>query len=163
MKWEGKMITKRRFKYLLATFLIPTLTSGIILKGISPGFSNAASHITSDGTMGTIINQAGKVYNIDGGTIRGTNLFQSFGLFSVGTGDTASFNGPVGIANIVGRVTGGQQSIIDGILKSTITGANLYLLNPYGVLFGKNASLHVTGSFHVSTADYLKLSDGGIF
>jgi filamentous hemagglutinin family protein len=157
------MITNRSLKSIFSSLLIFFLISGLILQGILPTFSHAASFITSDGTMGTAINQAGNIYNINGGTIRGTNQFHSFGLFSVGTGDTASFNGPGGIANIIGRVTGGQQSIIDGILRSTITGANLYLLNPYGVLFGPNASLNVSGSFHVSTADYLRLSDGGIY
>jgi len=157
------MMTSRRLESIFSSILISFLISGLVLQGILPTFSHAASTITSDGTMGTTVAQSGKIYNIGGGTIRGTNQFQSFGLFSVGTGDTASFNGPVGIANIIGRVTGGQQSIIDGILKSTISGANLYLLNPYGVLFGKNASLSVSGSFHISTADYLKLSDGGMF
>ena len=157
------MLTNRGLKSNLSLVIISLLIGGLILQGILPTFSHAASNITSDGTMGTAVSQAGTTYNIDGGTIRGTNQFHSFGLFSVGTGDTASFNGPSGIANIIGRVTGGQQSIIDGILKSTITGANLYLLNPSGVLFGKNASLDLSGSFHVSTADYLKLSDAGMF
>jgi len=157
------MITNRCLKYLFTPFLIPILISGITLQGILPRFCNAASHITSDGTMGTVINQVGNVYNIDGGTIKGSNLFDSFGLFNVGTGDTASFNGPSGIVNIIGRVTGGQQSTIDGKLQSTINGANLYLLNPYGVLFGPNATLDVSGSFHVSTADYLRMTDGARF
>ena len=60
-------------------------------------------------------------------------------------------------------MTGGSLSSIDGLLQCTINGANLYLLNPSGVMFGPNASLDVKGSFHISTADYLKLSDGGIF
>ena len=117
------MITNRRFKYFITSFLIPALISGIILQGVFPTFSYAAftTTITSDGTMGSTVTQSGKVYNIDGGTIKGTNQFHSFGLFSVGTGDTASFNGPSGIANILSRVTGGQQSMIDGILKSTIS------------------------------------------
>jgi filamentous hemagglutinin family protein len=157
------MIKNRRLKYSLTLFLSPLLISGLLLHLIIITLSHAASTITSDGTMGTNITQAGTTHNINGGTIKGTNQFHSFGLFSVGTGDTASFNGPPVISNIIGRVTGGQQSVIDGILKSTITGANLYLLNPYGVLFGKNASLDLSGSFHVSTADYLKLSDGGMF
>ena len=157
------MMTSRRLKSIFSSILISFLISGLILQGILPTFSYAASTITSDGTMGTTVTQSGKIYNIDGGTIRGTNQFQSFGLFSVGTGDTASFNGPPVISNIIGRVTGGQQSVIDGILKSTITGANLYLLNPYGVLFGKNASLDLSGSFHVSTADYLGFNDGARF
>jgi filamentous hemagglutinin family protein len=154
------MLTSGRLKLKLSLVIISFLMSGLILQGILLTPSYAASTITPDGTMGTVISQVGNTYNIDGGTIRGTNQFQSFSLFSVGTGDTASFNGPPVISNIIGRVTGGQQSVIDGLLKSTITGANLYLLNPYGVLFGKNASLDLSGSFHVSTADYLRFSDG---
>src|SRR6266581_2007790 len=50
----------------------------------------------------------------------------------------SSFNGPAGILNILSRITGGQQSQIDGTIRSTITGANLYLMNPAGVLFGPN-------------------------
>ena len=119
--------------------------------------------ITSDGTLGTTVTQTGNIFDIDGGTIRGANQFHSFGDFSVGTGDVASFNGPAGIENIVSRVTGGMPSDIDGTVGSTISGANLYLLNPAGVLIGPNAQLSVDGSFHASTADYLKLGDGGVF
>jgi filamentous hemagglutinin family protein len=157
------MFTNRRSRYFITPVLYSILINGIILQGVLPKICHAASNITSDGTMGTTVSQAGSIYNINGGTIKGTNQFHSFGLFSVGTGDTASFNGPPVVSNIIGRVTGGQQSSIDGVLKSTIPGANLYLLNPAGVLFGANASLDVSGSFHVSTADYLKLSDGGMF
>ena len=159
------MFTNRHYKYLITSFFIPILIGGILLHPAIITVSHAAftTTITSDGTMGSTVTQSGKVYNIDGGTIRRTNQFQSFGLFSVGTGDTASFNGPSGIANILSRVTGGQQSMIDGILKSTISGANLYMLNPSGVLFGPNARLDVTGSFHASTADFLRLGDNGIF
>jgi filamentous hemagglutinin family protein len=163
MNGEGKMFTNRRSKYSLTSFLIPILISIIVLQGIFLTLTYAGSNITSDGTMGTNVSLAGSVYNIDGGTIRGSNQFHSFGQFSVGTGDTASFNGPSLISNIIGRVTGGQQSVIDGLLKSTISGANLYLLNPSGVLFGSNAALSVSGSFHVSTADYLRMADGARF
>ena len=93
----------------------------------------------------------------------GPNLFHSFDRFSVGTKDTARFSGPTGIKNILSRVTGGQPSVIDGQLQSTIPEANLYLLNPSGVVFGPNAGLDIRGSFHVSTADYLRLADGARF
>ena len=159
------MFSNRRYNSILTLFVSPFLLTGLLLQGALPTISYAGpvSAITPDGTMGTTVNQAGQLYNINGGTIRGSNQFHSFGQFSVGTGDTASFNGPSGIANILSRVTGGQQSWIDGILQSTISGANLYLLNPNGVLFGAHASLNVSGSFHVSTADFIRLGDNGIF
>src|SRR5439155_17967956 len=122
--------------------------------------------ITPDGTLGTAVTRSGNLYTITGGTRpgNGPNLFHSFDRFSVGTGNIASFTGPqTGIMNILSRVTGGQRSDIDGTLRSEISGANLYLLNPSGVLFGPNASLDVSGSFHVSTADYLRLADGARF
>jgi filamentous hemagglutinin family protein len=119
--------------------------------------------ITSDGTLGTTVTPSGNVYDINGGTFAGNNQFHSFDQFSVGAGDIASFNGPVGTANVISRVTGGNVSEIDGTMRSTIDGANLWFLNPAGIMFGENAQLDLTGSFHASTADYLKLSDGGVF
>jgi filamentous hemagglutinin family protein len=121
--------------------------------------------ITPDGTLGTTVTQSGTVHNITGGTRpgNGPNLYHSFDRFSVGTNDTARFSGPTGIVNILSRVTGGQQSSIDGRLQSTIPGANLYLFNPNGIVFGANASLDVSGSFHVSTADFLRFADGATF
>jgi filamentous hemagglutinin family protein len=150
----------------MVTRVIRTLLlSGVVLSRALPAVSQApfTSAITADGTLGTAVRQAGNVYNIHGGTIRGSNLFHSFDRFSVGTGDIASFNGVGGIANILSRVTGGQPSAIDGTVRSTIPGANLFLLNPSGVLFGPNASLEVSGAVHVSTADFLRFADGAKF
>jgi filamentous hemagglutinin family protein len=93
----------------------------------------------------------------------GQNLFHSFSSFDIVGGDSATFTGSNGIRNVVSRVTGGNYSTIDGTLRSTIQGANLYFLNPWGVVFGPNASLDVKGSFHVSTADYLRFEDGAKF
>src|SRR5262245_43185342 len=135
-------------------------------------FSNAhaqiVTNITADGTLGTRVTPAGSVFNIDGGTIRGANQFHSFGQFSVGTGDTANFSVANTIQNIISRVTGGVRSQIDGTLRSTISGtstisgANLFLLNPAGILFGQTARLNVGGSFHATTADYIKLGTDGV-
>ena len=150
----------------VVTCVIQTLLfSGVLLASALPGVAQAqfTTAIRPDGTLGTTVTQAGHVYHIDGGTIKGSNLFHSFDRLSVGTGDIASFNGPSTIANILSRVTGGQASMIDGTLRSTVPGANLFLLNPSGVLFGPNASLDVSGSFHVSTADYLRFADGAKF
>lgn len=128
---------------------------------ISPG-AHAAS-ITSDGTLGTTVRLSGSDYTITDGTRAGDNLFHSFGRFNIFKGESARFSGPPAIENIIGRVTGGERSFIDGVLATDIPGAALYLLNPSGILFGPNASLDVQGAFHVSTADYLRFEDGGIF
>jgi filamentous hemagglutinin family protein len=127
------------------------------------GQTQVRTAITPDGTLGTRVTQQGNVHTIAGGRRNGTNLFHSFDRFSVGTQDTASFTGPQGIKNIVNRVTGAQPSMIDGRLRSEIAGADLYLLNPRGVLFGPQATLEVSGAFHVSTADALHFHDGSTF
>ena len=64
----------------------------------------------------------------------GDNLFHSFSEFSLQSGQSATFTGPDSIQNILGRVTGAKVSEIDGLIKSEITDANLYLLNPNGFL-----------------------------
>src|SRR5438105_4776477 len=151
--------------YPCRPFILSVFYAILLVAASPPKITDAAftTNITSDGTLPTPTSvsqaQGSNVYNINGGTIKGTNQFHSFGQFSVGTGNTASFNGPSGILNILSRVTGGQQSQIDGTIKSTIAGANLYLMNPAGVLFGPNAKLDLTGAFHVTTADYLRLAD----
>src|SRR5438093_7346861 len=146
----------------LAGFILLTISSCTLTPLV--GHSAFTPSITSDPTLPppTSVSQAANIYNINGGAIRGTNLFHSFQFFNVGTGAIASFNGPATIANILSRVTGGQ-SMIDGQVRSTITGANLDLMNPAGVIFGPNATLNVSGSFHVTTADYLRLADNARF
>jgi len=77
--------------------------------------------------------------------------------------ESATFSGPNNVQNVISRVTGGNPSNIDGLIRSTIPNADFYFLNPYGIFFGPNARLDVQGSFHASTADYLRLGDGGRF
>lgn len=101
--------------------------------------------------------------NADLGLQVGNNLFHSFNQLNIQTGGSATFNGPANVSNILARVTGGLPSTIDGTLRSTIIGANFFLVNPAGVLFGPNAQIDVSGSFLATTADYLKLADGGKF
>jgi filamentous hemagglutinin family protein len=125
------------------------------------------AQITLDGSLGPKQKLIGPNFTIDSdqGVIRGTNLFHSFGRFNVRHNESATFTNIAGgpVANILSRVTGGERSFIDGVVRSTISGANLYLLNPAGVMFGPNAALDVSGAFHVTTANYLRLADGGIF
>ena len=126
-------------------------------------FSDA--QITLDGSLGPGGPLAGPNYEISAGMgqLRGRNLFHSFGQFNVLTGERATFTGPAAVDHIFSRVTGGSPSVIDGLLQSDIPGASLFLLNPSGVMFGPNAQLDVSGSFHVSTANVLRFSDGATF
>lgn len=86
----------------------------------------------------------------------GVNLFHSFATFDLGMGDTALFSADSGLTTlrVISRVTGGA-SMIDGTIASNIGGADLYLLNPQGLVFGANAKLDVQGSFVAATADTL--------
>lgn len=104
-------------------------------------------------------------YDITGGTRpgQGPNLFHSFGNFSIAQSNIANFLNNTGLAtsNILARVTGGNPSQIFGTIQTTgFPGANLFLINPAGVLFGPTASLNVSGSVNISTADYLRFADG---
>ncbi len=125
----------------------------------------AHAGVTLDGSLGRSGTLSGPNYSItaDLGKQVGTNLFHSFSQFNLVKGDVATFSGPTNISNIISRITGGSASSIDGTIRSTISGANMYLINPYGVMFGPNASIDIGGSFHVSTADYLKLGTDGRF
>jgi filamentous hemagglutinin family protein len=123
------------------------------------------AEIITDGTLGQITTLPGSNYLISDtlGQQIGSNLLHSFHSFNLNTGETATFTGSAPVKNILARVTGGNRSVIDGTLRSEIPNANLYLLNPSGILFGKNARLEIMGSFHASTADYLRLGENGRF
>ncbi len=99
---------------------------------------------------------------IDGGAIRGANLFHSFFDFNIAPGRGAYFSNPAGIANIFSRITGINPSTIQGTL-GVLGNANLFLINPNGIIFGQNARLNVNGSFVASTASAVTLSDGTFF
>jgi filamentous hemagglutinin family protein len=131
----------------------------------------SAQHITIDGRLSPAQTLVGPNYTIGAnlGKQVGSNLFHSFGQFSLSNTpvpESATFTSTgssAPISNVIGRVTGGNQSSINGAIVSAIPGANLYLINPSGIVFGPHATVNVSGSFHASTADYLKMSDGAKF
>lgn len=136
----------------------------LILLAPSAGKAQLTTTITSSG-LNTQVNQVGNSSTITGGTrpSGGPNLFHSFGDFNVGGGDIANFLNNTGLptSNILGRVTGGTISNIDGTIQTTGFGsANLFLMNPSGIVMGPGASLNVGGSVSFTTAQYLRLLDG---
>jgi len=102
------------------------------------------------------------IFQIDGGSGRGANLFHSFAQFSLTNGQTAFFNNAPAIRNIITRVTGGRVSTIDGILRANGS-ANLFFINPSGIIFGANARLNLGGSFLATTANTIQFENQGVF
>jgi len=122
----------------------------------------ATAEIRLDGTLGSTEVLAGPDYQIPEsvGRLMGDNLFHSFADFNIRAGESATFTGNAAIQRIINRVTGGNLSEINGLLKSDIFGADIYLLNPSGIFIGEDAELDITGSFSLSTAAYLTFADG---
>ncbi len=140
--------------YLLASFALA-------------GFATpAAAQVVPDATLGNGNNSTilinGIRTDINGGLRRSSALFHSFERFSIETNRQVYFANPAGIRNIFSRVTGGSISNIDGLLGVS-GGANLFFMNPNGIIFGPNARLDVSGSFLATTANVLQFADGQKF
>lgn len=123
------------------------------------------AEVVLDGTLGSSGALVGPNFTIEShlGQQVGNNLFHSFETFNINQHERVTFSGPKTINNIISRVTGGKTSNINGLLASTIPDADMYLINPAGIIFGEHANLDVKGSFHASTADYLRLGQNGRF
>jgi filamentous hemagglutinin family protein len=127
--------------------------------------SQLSAEIITDGTLGVQRDLPGPDFQIEAnlGQQVGGNLFHSFQDFNLQSHESATFSGPDSINMIFSRVTGGNPSQIDGTIHSTIPHAELFFLNPAGIVFGEQAQLEVQGGFHASTADYLRLGETGRF
>jgi filamentous hemagglutinin family protein len=136
----------------------------LIASAIALFETDATAQIIPDTTLpnNSSIREQNRIRIIQGGTQAGSNLFHSFEEFSVPDATTAYFNNGLDIQNIITRVTGKSISNINGALKANAN-ANLFLINPNGVIFGNSASLDIGGSFLVSTASSLNFADGSKF
>lgn len=123
------------------------------------------AQVVMDSTLGQAGSLAGPNFQIPAklGKTVGNNLFHSFAEFSLTSDQSAIFTGPDSIQNILGRVTGDKASHIDGLLRSEIDGAGLFLMNPNGIVLGKNAKVDVSGSFVLTAQDRIKLGDAAEF
>ena len=152
-------------------FVVANVFAAIAALAVVAPQAASAQHITVDGRFSPAQTLVGPNYTIGAnlGKQVGSNLFHSFGQFSLSNRpvpESATFTstGSTGpISNVISRVTGRYQSNINGAIVSAIPGANLYLINPSGIVFGPHATVNVSGSFHAATADYLKMSDGAKF
>ncbi|MEH2179154.1 two-partner secretion domain-containing protein [Nostoc sp.] len=153
--------------------VLAELTIGITFSD-KPAF--AQSKIIPDNSLGA---ESSRVVPLDsvglpidmikGGAIRKANLFHSFQEFNVGKSGYVYFINPSNdIQNILARVTGQNRSEIFGTLgifnaAGVTSNPNLLLMNPNGIVFGKNASLDVQASFVGTTANRIQFGNQEVF
>ncbi|MEM6252089.1 MAG: CHAT domain-containing protein [Cyanobacteria bacterium P01_D01_bin.156] len=113
-------------------------------------------------TDSTEVNQQSTDYQITGGqrSADGTNLFHGFEKFGLDAGEQANFLVPAGVANVLGRINGGDASVINGQLRLLGSDADLFLLNPAGMIFGESATLALPGDFLATTAQEIEFTGG---
>jgi filamentous hemagglutinin family protein len=105
----------------------------------------------------------GRQFNILGGQRSGVNLFHSFEQFGLDSGQVANFLSEPDIQNIIGRINGGDASVINGLIQITGGQSHLFLINPAGIIFGAEASLNLPASFTVTTANAIEFGNNHWF
>lgn len=142
-----------RFLKTAASLLILILLWG-------PKSTHAESITAANDGIGTAVTSTDGQYDIGGGTLVDTNLFHSFEQLGLTQGEIANFLSNPDIENILGRVVGGDASVINGLVQVTGSDANLFLLNPAGILFGPDSQLNLGGDFTATAATGIQLDEG---
>jgi filamentous hemagglutinin family protein len=144
-----------KFQLFLLTFAVTANSTIVKAQSIIPANDGANSQVLFNGNT----------YNITGGQFSGDgqNLFHSLSQFGLNQNEIANFLSNPNIQNILTRVSGGDASVINGLIQVTGGNSNLYLMNPAGFVFGGNASLNVPGSFTATTANNIGFGNGSLF
>jgi filamentous hemagglutinin family protein len=140
---------KQSLRFLLATSILASANAAY-----------AQSIVPARDGLNTSVNKIGNQYNISGGTQAGANLFYSLQKLGLSTGEIANFFSSPRVQNILTRVTGGEASLINGLIQVTGGNSNLYILNPAGIVFGATASLNVPANFSATTATGIQVGNG---
>ncbi len=152
-----KVITHNWSKILIAGAVLSLL--------MSPAQAQTQTITPDSNGTGTVVNREGNRFDIEGGSLSrdGANLFHSFEQFGLSEGQIANFLSNPSIRNILGRVVGGDASVIQGLIQVSGGNSNLFLMNPAGIIFGPNASLNVPAAFTVTTANGIGFESQGWF
>ncbi|WP_169617382.1 S-layer family protein [Nodosilinea sp. P-1105] len=141
------------------------VAAGVVLWGMVGSPWQVQAQVIPDATLpseNSIVTTDGTTSQITGGASRGSSLFHSFEQFSVPLGDTVVFADGDSFANIISRVTGGTPSDLQGTIRAGGS-ANVFLINPAGIVFGPNAQLDIGGSFLASTGEGLRFDNGFVY
>ncbi|MEM9273651.1 MAG: filamentous hemagglutinin N-terminal domain-containing protein [Cyanobacteria bacterium P01_F01_bin.143] len=145
--------------YINQGFRLFTSLSLFFILGTKIVQAQITTNIKPDGSTSTTVEPISNQYNIIGGENAGNNIFHSFKEFGLTSGDIANFLSGSDTENIFGRVTGGNISVIDGLLKVTGGTPNLFFINPAGIIFDENSSINVPASFTATTANGIQFGE----
>ena len=132
---------------------------------IFPSMTVAQIIPASDGTGTVVIPKSqtpnSQTFDIGGGSPSAdrANLFHSFEQFNLNAGQTVNFISTPETQNILTRVKGRSISQIDGMIQVTGSNANLFLMNPAGIIFGSNTRLNVPASFFATTSTAIDIGN----
>lgn len=138
------------------------LSCTVLLTHLNPTSAQSQPIRSAENEMNTRVNRDGNRFNITGGqrSRDGANLFHDFERFGLNANQVANFRSSPEIRNILGRISGGDISVINGLIQVTGGNSNLYLMNPAGIIFGPNARLNVPAAFTATTADGISFDNG---